>query len=155
MNQDDKVEIVQAMQDYIKKNITETNFSLEAMYEHIGYSQRHANRLFCELLHMTPNEYVRRTMLTSSTKKLLKTEKNIIDVALDSNYETHEGYTRAFKKAFRSVPPSIGNHRELSLCSSSIPYGHIIPILIIRRDWKWIRTLWFAQSHRLKNQKEG
>ncbi len=104
MNQDDKVEIVQAMQDYIKKNIAETNFSLEAMYEHTGYSQRHAKRLFCELLHMTPNEYVRRTMLTSSTKKLLKTEKNIMDIALDSNYETHEGYTRAFKKSFQIGP---------------------------------------------------
>ncbi|TCL56236.1 AraC-like DNA-binding protein [Kineothrix alysoides] len=104
MNQDNKVEIVQAMQDYIKKNIAISNFSLKAMYEHIGYSERHAKRLFCELLHMTPNEYVRRTMLTSSTKKLLETEDSIVDIALDTNYETHEGYTRAFKKSFQIGP---------------------------------------------------
>ena len=35
MNQDEKVNIVQAMQDYIREHV---DSDLEAMYEHIGYS---------------------------------------------------------------------------------------------------------------------
>ncbi len=104
MNQDQKVEIVQLMQDYIKKNLEEEDFHFDSMYETIGYSKRHADRLFAELLHMTPKEYVRKMLLTSATQKLLKSEMNIIDVALEASYETHEGFTRAFQKNFGIGP---------------------------------------------------
>ncbi|MEE1256870.1 MAG: helix-turn-helix transcriptional regulator, partial [Lachnospiraceae bacterium] len=72
------------------------------MYEHIGYSKRHADRLFSEFLHMTPREYVRKVILTDTAKELLTTDDNIIDIALNSGYETHEGFTRAFKKHFHT-----------------------------------------------------
>jgi AraC-like DNA-binding protein/predicted transcriptional regulator YdeE len=104
MNQDKKVELVQEIQNYIKENIGEENFSLDYMCKHLGYSMRHINRLFSELLEMTPVEYVRKVTLTMSVEKLLKTENNIIDIALDTNYESHEGYTRAFKKQFNVRP---------------------------------------------------
>lgn len=60
MNQQKKIDIVQGMQDYIKEN---PSLELEEMYEYIGYSKRHADRIFSELLHMTPKEYVRKVIL--------------------------------------------------------------------------------------------
>lgn len=112
MNQDEKVNIVQAMQDYIREHV---DSDLEAMYEHIGYSKRHADRLFSEFLHMTPREYVRKVILTDTAKELLTTDDNIIDIALNSGYETHEGFTRAFKKHFHTSPD------EYRKCPKAIP----------------------------------
>lgn len=53
---------------------------------------------------MTPREYVRKVILTDTAKELLTTDDNIIDIALNSGYETHEGFTRAFKKHFHTSP---------------------------------------------------
>lgn len=119
MNQDEKVDIVQAMQNYIKEH---TDSDLDSMYEHIGYSKRHADRLFSELLHMTPREYVRKVVLTDTAKELLVTDSNIIDIALQSGYETHEGFTRAFKKHFHTSPD------EYRKCPKAIPFFTQYPV---------------------------
>lgn len=119
MNQNEKIDIVQSMQDYLKQHMES---DLDAMYEHIGYSKRHADRLFSELLHMTPREYVRKVVLTDTAKVLLKSEDNIIDVALNSGYETHEGFTRAFKKHFHTSPD------EYRRCPKAIPLFTQYPV---------------------------
>lgn len=120
MNQDEKIDIVQAMQDYIKEHADSDN--LDSMYEKIGYSKRHADRLFSELLHMTPREYIRKVVLSDTAKELLKTDNNIIDIALDSGYETHEGFTRAFKRYFHTSPD------EYRKCPKAIPLFTQYPV---------------------------
>lgn len=119
MNQDEKVDIVQAMQDYLKEH---TDSDLKTMYEHIGYSKRHADRLFSELLHMTPREYVRKVILTDTVKELLETDDNILDIALNSGYETHEGFTRAFRRQFHISPD------EYRKCPKAIPMFTQYPV---------------------------
>jgi len=104
MNQDEKVEIVQKMQDYLKSNVCKYSYNIEGLYKCIGYSKRHADRLFKELLHMTPKAYVRKIRLSDSSKKLLNTNNNIVDIALDAGFESHEGFTRAFGAAFQITP---------------------------------------------------
>lgn len=101
MNQQKKIDIVQGMQDYIKEN---PSLELEGMYEYIGYSKRHADRIFSELLHMTPKEYVRKVILTASAEEIVKNNGSIINIAMDAGYETHEGFSRAFKRNFNINP---------------------------------------------------
>lgn len=104
MIQDEKVEIVRAMQDYIKRNIQYQDFCLDKMYERIGYSKRHADRLFIEFLNITPIAYVRKIRLTTCSKEILDTDKRIIDIAIEAGYDSHEGFTRAFEAAFKISP---------------------------------------------------
>ncbi len=100
----EKVEIVQKMQDYIRKNIFKENFNLNQMYCNIGYSHRHCDRVFKELIGKTPQEYVRLILISNSSQELLKTDKRILDIAMKSRYDTHEGYTRAFNNTFGITP---------------------------------------------------
>lgn len=105
MDKWDKVQIVQEMREYIMQHMEDEPLLFEGLYSHVGYSKRHADRIFKELLNKTPKEYVRSIKLSNSSRKLLEGEKTILDVALESGYNSHEGYARAFFDAF-GIPPS-------------------------------------------------
>ena len=107
----DKIKIVSEMQRYIKAHIEDDDFSIEKLYRYIGYSKRHANRMFKEFLNMTPAEYVKQIMLTNSAEKLTESDESILSIALESNFQSHEGFTRAFKSRFSIAP---GKYRSES-----------------------------------------
>lgn len=99
------VEIVQGIQDFIKGHIFDEDFKKELVYMISGYSPRQCERLFQELKGMTICEYIRAIRLTESTFDLLEnTKKTILEIALDSSFESHEGYTKAFRKKFGITP---------------------------------------------------
>lgn len=100
----DKMESVQRMQDYIKENVFTEDFSFEAVYSAGGYSNRHCERIFKELLNMTVREYVRAVRLSKSSRDLQTGKSNILDIALDTKYNSHEGFTRAFTSKFNVTP---------------------------------------------------
>lgn len=105
----DKIEIVCEMQKYIKAHMKDEDFCLESLYRHIGYSRRHADRVFKELLNMTPAEYIKKIILTESTEKLADSDESILSIALESNFQSHEGFTRAFKNRFSISPQAYRN----------------------------------------------
>ena len=73
---------------------------------------------------MTPREYVRKVILTDTAKELLTTDDNIIDIALNSGYETHEGFTRAFKK-FHGVNPGVAKKGIILSCVPAINMNNL------------------------------
>lgn len=106
----EKVNAVQKMQDYIKNHINE-EIKVEDIAKASGYSKRHAARIFKELLGRTPLEYVRAIRLTGSAKDLLKSPDNIIDIALNTQFDTHEGFIRAFSSEFGITPKKYRRER--------------------------------------------
>ena len=100
----DKIAVVEKMQEYLKRCGKEEGFSMEKLYQSVGYTKRHADRLFRELLHMTPAEYLRAVRLSKSAEELTETDKSVLEIALDCHYSTHEGYTRAFEEQFSTTP---------------------------------------------------
>lgn len=70
-----------------------------------GYSTFHLNRLFSRVTGITLMAYVTRRKLQYALYDLSCGEK-IIDVALKYGFETHAGFTKAFKKCF-GYPPSL------------------------------------------------
>ncbi len=99
-----KIEAVQKMQDYIRQHIKDEYFSFDGMYLHIGYCKRHADRMFRELLGRTPQEYVRAVRMSESCYRLLTNQETIFEVALESNFKSHEGYIKAFVNLFGVTP---------------------------------------------------
>ena len=100
----DKVKIVSEMQGYIKAHIKDPDFCIKNLYSFTGYSKRHADRIFKELLGMTPTEYVKEIMLTDSAERLTESDELVLDIALGSQFQSHEGFTRAFKRKFSLAP---------------------------------------------------
>lgn len=99
----DQIMAVQRMQDYIGAHLG-GDISPEALGEAAGYSAWHAARLFREHLGLTPQEYIRALRLTEAAKALRDTGAKVLDVALSANFDSHDGFTRAFRRQFRIGP---------------------------------------------------
>ena len=100
---DEHIEAVQRMQDYIEANL-DKNITPADLANASRYSPWYSYRLFVELLHMTPAVYIRRLRLSKSALRLRDEKVKIIDVALDSGFESVDGYQRAFYKEFGCNP---------------------------------------------------
>ncbi|MFC2032836.1 helix-turn-helix domain-containing protein [Chloroflexota bacterium] len=91
------------MQDYIALHLSEP-ITLRMISTTAGYSPWHSTRIFKELVGKTPFEYIRNLRLSRAAAMLSETEIKIIDVALDFEFSTHEGFTRAFSRQFGMKP---------------------------------------------------
>ena len=100
---DEHIEAVQRMQDYIEANLN-NNITTADLARVSRYSPWYSYRLFVDLLHMTPAVYIRRLRLSKSALRLRDEKVKIIDVALDSGFESVDGYQRAFYKEFGCNP---------------------------------------------------
>ncbi|MDR0838904.1 MAG: AraC family transcriptional regulator [Oscillospiraceae bacterium] len=104
--------------EHIREPITAADIARAA-----GYSQFHAARVFKEATGLTPFEYIRRERLLESAHALRGERTRVLDVALDYVFDSHEGFTRAFTKAFGIAPKRFASVPK--------PDGWIIPYRVI------------------------
>lgn len=89
---------------FIQKNPKE-NLSLQSIADNAGFSLTYFDAVFQKHTGYTPVEYSRVYKLTRSALALRRTEKTVLDIALDFGYASPESFTRAFK-SFYSLTPS-------------------------------------------------
>lgn len=77
-----------------------------------GYSLYHFIRSFNQAVRHTPYDYLMRRRLSEAARQLLASERRVIDIAIDFQFNNHETFTRAFKRLF-GIPPS--RWRELGI----------------------------------------
>jgi AraC-like DNA-binding protein len=99
----DKVNAVGAMQRYIIAHLNEY-VTLEHLADAAGYSKYHAARMFKELTGRTPFETIRALRLTHAAQTLQRSDEKILDVAMGSGFDSHDGFTRAFARQFSITP---------------------------------------------------
>jgi len=99
----DKINAVDRMQAYVISHIHE-EITMQALSDAAGYSRWHSLRIFKELLGMTPFEFIRAVKLTKAAEMLRDTSKSVIDVAVETGFDSHDGFTRAFKRQFGITP---------------------------------------------------
>ncbi len=104
--------IIQNALDIIDNRITE-GITPQELARECGYSTFHFSRLFSGVTKITPMAYVTRRKLQYALYDVSCGEK-IIDIAVKYGFETHAGFTKAFKKCF-GYPPSI--YRIHAICS--------------------------------------
>lgn len=94
---------VQRIQDYIEEHISE-KLSLSKLSCLVGYSDSYTSRLFKQHVLVSLSEYIRCRKLSVAAKRLFDSEDSILTIAFDLNFNTHEGFTRAFYKQFGLNP---------------------------------------------------
>lgn len=97
-------EIIEAVLNYIDENITE-NINVGLIAEKSGYSVYYFSHLFSETVGISLIAYVTWRKLQFASCDISKGEK-VIDTAIKYGFETHGGFTKAFKKCF-GFPPSL------------------------------------------------
>jgi AraC family transcriptional regulator len=88
---------------FIQNNIQE-EFDLEAVASEAGFSPYHFYRLFRTFTGESLKAYIRRLRLENAAFRLQTGQEQIIDIAFDSGFYTHETFTRAFRKQFNIHP---------------------------------------------------
>jgi AraC family transcriptional regulator len=90
--------------DFIEAHL-DGDLSVERLSGVAAFSKFHFHRQFSSLFGVGVHRYVKLLRLRRATLELaFRRERRILDVALDSGYESHEAFTRAFKLAFGQSP---------------------------------------------------
>lgn len=96
---------------HIQRNL-DRQLDLEELATVACFSPFHFHRIFRGMVGESVMEYVRRLRLEQAAQKLRFSDRPVIDVALDSGYESHEAFTRAFSARFGLAPSSYRKARK-------------------------------------------
>jgi len=102
---------IQRAIDYIEANL-ETDISLKDVSTAAFSSLSYFHRVFYYLTGYTLKEYIRKRRLAKAAFELVNTNKQIIDIALNSFYESPESFARAFKKQYNLSPRQFRNEKQ-------------------------------------------
>jgi len=78
--------------------------TLRFLSRKLGYSEFHTTRKFKEISGMQFRDYLRLRKLAFALKEVRDSEKNILDIAFDYGFSSHEAFTRAFKGTYGVTP---------------------------------------------------
>jgi AraC family transcriptional regulator len=88
--------------------------TLDEIADVAGVTRFHLCRVFRLVTGHSPLEYVRERRLSDAARQLASGASNILTVALDARYASHEAFTRAFRDRFGCTPETVRAHRNLS-----------------------------------------
>lgn len=78
-----------------------------------AFSKFHFHRQFSRFLGMGVATYVQLVRFRRASYRLaFRREQRILDIALESGYESHEAFSRAFKKVIGQTPSAFREHPE-------------------------------------------
>lgn len=82
---------------------------LSSLAREAALSPFHFHRVFRGMVGETPLEMHRRLRLERAARQLVSTDDPVTTIAFDAGYETHESFTRVFRRAFGAAPSSFRN----------------------------------------------
>ncbi len=85
--------------DYIEEHVKE-DISLEELSALCFYSTHHFHRVFQSIVGIPVTDYIRKRKLSVAAGEIIETDKKIVDIALDYGFNSHETFSRAFKRIF-------------------------------------------------------
>ncbi|SEW13411.1 helix-turn-helix transcriptional regulator [[Clostridium] fimetarium] len=89
-------------QKFIEDNMKES-LTVEEIASNVGYSVYYFSRIFKQYMKESVMEYVKERKLIKASEEIIAGKK-ILDVALEYGYQSHSGFTKAFKKTYGFSP---------------------------------------------------
>ncbi len=103
--------------EFIEENV-DKDITVESVAETVGYSKFHFSRLFKSEFDVTLQGYITERRLHHASKEIINGQ-NILNVALKYGYETHSGFSKAFRKKFGYSPKVLCAFRFAEVMFSS------------------------------------
>ena len=88
------------------------DLSLDDVAAHAGVSRSHISRIFPAATGFSISGYLRSRRLTEAARQLAGGAPDILSVALQSGYGSHEAFTRAFRDQFGTTPDRVRRQRS-------------------------------------------
>ena len=123
---------IQKALEHIENHLT-AEIDVHALSKQVGYSRFHFQRIFRKVTGRSVSAYVRERRMTESAKTLIRTDIRIIDLAILYHFQSHEAFTRAFKKIYLMTPAQyrrllrdIYRERNEIVMKKGVPNGWIM-----------------------------
>ena len=88
---------------YIQKNL-DRQMSLEELSAKAHFSPYHFHRIFRAVVNEPLKEHIRRLRLERAAMNLKHTDRQVIEIAFEAGYQTHESFARAFRTTMGCSP---------------------------------------------------
>ncbi|MCL2408083.1 MAG: helix-turn-helix domain-containing protein [Oscillospiraceae bacterium] len=148
--------IIQSVLDDIDRKIM-TNVRIEELARAANYSVYHFCRVFMSVTGTSVSAYITRRRLEHALYELSKGGR-IIDVAMEYGFETHAGFTKAFKKYF-GYPPSLYRlhmpvkpPERVAINNLKLKHGGII-LQVKIKEMQPFTVIGYASRHRMPGVK--
>ena len=102
------IEAINRALDFIEENL-KSPIQVEHIAASARYSKFHFQRLFSIVTGETVGAYLRRRRLTEASRQLVESDRSILDIALDYQFNSQESFSRSFKDFFGETP---NHHRK-------------------------------------------
>lgn len=89
--------------DFIEANL-QNNIGVLDVANSVSYSQFYFSREFSRYTHISIYDYILRRKVSEAYKYLFETDSKIVDLAFRFGFQSHEVFTRAFRKMFGENP---------------------------------------------------
>ncbi len=89
--------------EFILENLDSPPTAVEVA-DYAGFSRHHFGRVFSMAVGEPIAEFARRLRLERAAWSLDQTEKSITEIAFEAGYESHEGFSRAFREWYHVAP---------------------------------------------------
>ena len=137
---DDYIARMLRLQEAIASRLSDPDLDPEALARVACMSKAHFHRVFRGMFGETAMQHLRRLRLERAASRLRFHQVDILELALEAGYTSHEAFTRAFQSHFGMVP-SAYRHTEFQRSLPSIPSPQIhvelrqfpeIPLVTVR-----------------------
>lgn len=112
--------------------------TLQSLSERSAVNIHHMCRVFQLATSMSIMSYVRARRLSNAARAIMSNKQNIIDVALDAGYGSHEAFTRAFASYYGTTPSQLRKGHGTATLSLMEPYEMnkemIVPVSAPRKE---------------------
>lgn len=108
---------------HIEQNLKSSDLSMDDAARTAGVSRFHLSRLFSTTMGQTAMSYARARRLSEAAKALAAGAPDILSVALDHGYGSHEAFTRAFRDQFGVTPEALRAQRNLTSITLTEPFA--------------------------------
>jgi AraC family transcriptional regulator len=98
--------------------------TLDQLATRAGWSSFHLHRAFRAMVRETPKQYTLRLQMHQAATRLVSSDDSILDIALGVGFNSHEVFTRAFRRHF-GVTPASYRARALEGASAEARTRHV------------------------------
>ncbi|WP_245630308.1 AraC family transcriptional regulator [Amphibacillus sediminis] len=113
VSDENKLDLIKMIMKYINQHHQE-KISVAILAEQLQMSEGHFTRFFKSIVHLTPIEYVNSVRINKACELLKKTNKPIVEVAMDVGFNSQSYFIRTFKKQ-RGCSPREFRKTEIDL----------------------------------------
>lgn len=137
---------VQPILKYAAEHLDE-DVSLAALAGQAGLSAYHLHRAFAAVMGETPKQLTQRLRLDRAAVMLLMQDDSVLDVALECGFQSHEVFTRAFRKRFGMSPSA---YRERGFVTEVDPQQRRHHAAIVNRVGPCVGLFHVSESEELR-----